>query len=47
MAVARCVFPTPLEPIKIMFVLVSMKRRLVKSAICSFLPMADMKNQNP
>ena len=35
MAVARCVFPTPLEPIKIIFVFVSMNLKLFKSAICS------------
>ena len=35
MAVARCVFPSPLEPIKIIFVFVSMNLKLFKSAICS------------
>lgn len=47
MAVARCVFPTPLEPIKIIFVFVSMNLKLVKSAFALCLLMAGMKNQNP
>ena len=49
MAVARCVFPTPLEPIKIMFVFVSMNRikcplkvtlkPVPSSSISTYLPM--------